>query len=70
MGEEHSRLKKKLSKYNFLPFSHTETERDVPVSKRGGVYLDEAGTVDEDLGAHVTHGDQLSPVLQTSVVLF
>lgn len=42
----------------------------LPVSKRGGVNLDEASTVNEDFGSHMAHGDQLGPVLQPSVVLF
>ena len=40
-----------------------------PVSEGVGIDLDEASTVDENLGPHVTHGDQLGAVLQTAVVL-
>ena len=31
--------------------------RVLPVPKRGRVYLNEPGTVDEDFGAQFTHGD-------------
>ncbi len=34
------------------------------LTKSRRVYLDEAGTVDEDLGPHVAGGDELLPVLQ------
>lgn len=40
-----------------------------PVPERCRIDLDETGTVDENLGSHVTHCDQLGSVLQTSVVL-
>ena len=40
-----------------------------PVSQGRGVNLNEAGAVDEHLGAHVAHGDQLGAVLQARVVL-
>ena len=44
-------------------------KRHQPVPERRRVDLDETGAVDEHLGPHVTHRDQLGSVFQTSVVL-
>lgn len=45
-------------------------DHNSPVHETECVDLDEAGTVDEHLGSHVTQSNQLGPVLQTNVVLF
>lgn len=45
-------------------------QRVSPVPKGGRVDLEEAGTIHEDFGTHVAHGDQLGPALKPRVVLF
>ena len=42
----------------------------VPVTQRRRINLDEASTVEEDLGTHVTQRDELGAVLKVTVVLF
>lgn len=41
-----------------------------PVPQRSSVDLEEASTIHEDFGTHMTHGNQLSPALKSRVVLF
>lgn len=42
----------------------------LPVHQAECVNLDEAGTVNEHLGTHVTQGDKLGSVLEPNVILF
>lgn len=55
---------------NSIPCMTLGAPQYPPITQRRCVNLDEASTVDEHLGSHVAHGNQLGPVLQTCVVLF
>lgn len=55
---------------NFTACAALNTIQYPPVAQRRCVNFDEASTVDKHLGSHVTHRNQLGPVLQACVVLF